>query len=324
MSRLTLPTPRGFRLRTAVCSYGYFLLAPNRWLPDRAELLRPLRLDAGRAVVARIAGPHRAGPLRIDTDARLTRPEIREVKAAVSRMLRLDEPIDGWRRVRPREAARRGFDRLFRSPSLFEDMVKTITGCNVAWRNTITMNQRLCRHFGDPPAADAEPAFPTPQRLARVDPDELNRLARVGYRASRIVRLARRFADGELDPTWFENPARTTEELRRAIASLHGFGPYATANVLQLLGRYEHLPIDTETYRHFEEVHGLPRGDDPKKNHHRIEHHYRRYDPCPFLAYWFELWRQYERRFGDAWTWDRDRHAPNFTALTLQRTAAGR
>ena len=320
MSRLTLPTPRGFRLHKAVCSYGYFLLAPNRWLPTRRVLVRPLTLKRGGAVTVRIRQPGVSAPLRIDTKSRLERDEISEVKAAVARMLRLDEDTSGWRKVRTEEARRRGFDRLFRSPTLFEDMIKTITGCNVAWRNTIAMNRLLCEHFGEPVREGGEEnAFPTPTRLASADAGELNRLARVGYRADRIIRLADDFVQNRLDPAWFEELARTTDELHGAIASLHGFGPYATANVLQLLGRYDRLAIDTETYRHFEQVHGLPRGDDPKKHHPRIERHYRRFAPYQFFAYWFELWRQYEQRFGDAWHWDRDEHAPNFTAVTLQR-----
>jgi 3-methyladenine DNA glycosylase/8-oxoguanine DNA glycosylase len=323
VSRLTLPVPRGFRLHKAVCSYGYFLLAPNRWLPDQRVLVRPLALADGGAVTVRVSQPAVSEPLRIATRSKLHRGEAADVKRSVARMLRLHEDMSGWRKVRPAEARRRGFDRLFRSPSLFEDMVKTITGCNVAWRNTISMNRLLCEHFGETPR-DTDPphrenAFPTPARLAAADPDQLNRLARVGYRAERIIRLATDFAEGRLDPAWFEDPARTTDELHEAIASLHGFGPYATANVLQLLGHYDRLPIDTETYRHFEQVHGLPRGEEPRKNHDRIEAHYRRFAPYPFVAYWFELWRQYEARFGDAWHWGRDEHAPNFTALTMQR-----
>ncbi|MFW5682106.1 MAG: DNA-3-methyladenine glycosylase family protein [Phycisphaeraceae bacterium] len=329
MSRLTLPVPRGFRLHKTVCSYGYFLLAPNRWQPVERVLIRPLLLESGGAVRVRVSQPAVSKPLRIDTRCKLSRAEAASIKAAVGRMLRLHEDLTGWRKVRTEEARRRGFGRMFRSPSLFEDMVKTITGCNVAWRNTISMNRLLCEHYGEPtrdgslggenPEPHSDNAFPTPTRLAGATPQELNRLTRVGYRAERIIRLARDFAEGRLDPAWFEDPARSTDELHDAIASLHGFGPYATANVLMLLGRYDRLAIDTETYRHFEQVHGLPRGDDPQKNHDRIERHYRRFAPYEFIAYWFELWREYEKRFSDARNWGREEHAPNFTAFTMQR-----
>ena len=326
MSRLSLPTPRGFRLSAAVCSYGYFLLSPNRWLPDDQSLLRPLHLPSGRAVATRTTQPGVSKPLRIVTPVRLTRGEVASVKRQLSRMLRLGEDLSGWRKVRPPEAKRQGFERMFRSPTLFEDMVKTITGCNVSWRNTIAMNRKLCEHYGEKPAGFDHPshlehAFPTPAALADAEPRRLNELTSVGYRADRIIRLARGFVDGSHDPAWFEALQRTRDELYAALLALHGFGPYAAANVLQLLGRYDRLAIDTETYRHFEQVHGLPRGEDPKRNHDRIERHYARYAPYQFLAYWFELWDDYQRRLGRADAWDRDEQAPNFTAMQLNRAA---
>ena len=49
-SNLTLPVPPGFDLQAAVCSYGYFILAPNRWDPDTRTFARPLNGRRGRAV----------------------------------------------------------------------------------------------------------------------------------------------------------------------------------------------------------------------------------------------------------------------------------
>jgi len=333
VSRLTLAVPAagggkggGFRLPAAVCSYGYFLLAPNRWEPRDKALHRPLGLASGRAVAIRVTQPRAGGPLQIDTPAKLSRAEIAEVKAKVARMLRLGEDLSRWHRLGPPQARQERFDRMFRSPTLFEDMVKTITGCNVSWGNTILMNRLLCQHFGQPVEAqpDREPAFPTPATLADAKPDQLNKLTKVGYRAQRIIRLARGFVEGELlpgkPPAWFEDPARTSDELYDALLQIHGFGPYAAANVAMLLGHYDRLAIDTETYRHFEQVHGLPRGSTPQRNHDTIERHYAAFAPYQFLAYWFELWHHYQIVVGDAKTWDRDEHAPNFTAVTLRKT----
>ena len=329
-SRLTLAVPqseKGFRLAPAVCSYGYFLLAPNRWEPGDEALHRPLRLSTGRSVATRTTQPRPGGPLRVDVRPRLTPPEIAEVKAKLARTLRLDEDLRGWHKVRPAQAKRERFDRMFRSPTLFEDMVKTITGCNVSWGNTITMNRLLCAHYGEAAGVEKdgndEPAFPTPEALARAKPDRLNRLTKVGYRADRIIRLAHGFVADELlpgkPPAWFEDTARTSDEVYHALLELHGFGPYAAANVAMLLGHYDRLAIDTETYRHFEQVHGLPRGSTPQKNHDRIERHYAAFAPYQFLAYWFELWHHYQLVVGDAKSWDRDEHAPNFTAVTLRK-----
>ncbi len=228
-------------------------------------------------------------------------------------MLRLEEDLAEWRKLHP-EARRRGFGRLIRSASLFEDMVKTITGCNVTWRNTITMNRLMAEKFG-------EGAFPSPAELARLKPSRLKEIARVGYRAERIIGLARRFEEGSLDAAWFESAGRPTEELREGLLAIDGFGPYATANMLQLLGRYDHVPIDTETYRHYCLRYNVDRPAKPTVLDAQIRAHYDRYAPYQFLAYWFDLWRDYERRFGNAWTWDPDTAAGNFTASVLKQTS---
>ncbi|MEM6488443.1 MAG: hypothetical protein AAF677_09295 [Pseudomonadota bacterium] len=139
----------------------------------------------------------------------------------------------------------------------------------------------------------------------------------MGYRAARIVGLARRFESGEVDPAWFESHDRSVEELGEAIRALDGFGPYATANVLQLLGHYERLPIDTETVRLFCKRTGTARPTNDTHLHAAIERRYARYGRHRFLAYWFELWRDYESVMGPSVEWDPDDVASSFTASRL-------
>lgn len=225
-------------------------------------------------------------------------------------MLRVDEDFTVWNRLNP-AARRRGFARTFRSPSLFEDLVKTITGCNVTWRNTMSMNRRLVERVG-------AGAFPSPAQVARLTPSRLKQSCKVGYRAARIISLARAFDRGTLDAAWFESPERSTEELREALLAFEGFGPYAAANALQLLGHYDHLPIDTETYRHYCHVTGVERPENDKQLDPLIHARYDAMRPYQFLAFWFELWRDYERRYGDAWTWDPEVTGANFTATALK------
>jgi hypothetical protein len=78
------------------------------------------------------------------------------------------------------------------------------------------------------------------------------------------------------------------------------------------------LPIDTETYRHYCHIHKLERPKDPATLCHRIEAYYAKFGDYRFKAYWYELWRDYERRFGPAHTWDAEEHGPNFTATNLR------
>ena len=291
-SNLTIPVPRGFNLKTAVCSYGYFILAPNFWDTRAQTFSRPFQAARNRCVYLTISQPgNNRHILRLVCDKKLNPTERNTIKSQVKRMLRVDEDLRDWFKLHP-IAQRRKFGRLFRSPTLFEDIVKTITGCNVTWANTVRMNKLLCEKLG------THGAFPTTKQLAGVTPDWLKANCKVGYRAERIVRLARDIEAGNINMEWFELPERTSEEVYKALLKIHGLGPFAAANVCQLLGHYDRLAIDTETYRHFSQTYGVKRPKDPTKLHPRIEKYYARYKPYQFLAYWFELWRGYEAANG--------------------------
>jgi N-glycosylase/DNA lyase len=138
---------------------------------------------------------------------------------------------------------------------LFEDIVKTICTTNTRWAQTKRMVANLVAAFGEPwPLAPEWRAFPTPAALAAAGEAGL-RAAGLGYRAAAVAELARRVRDGALDPEAWKDPALPEEALRRQVAGLRGVGPYATATLLMLLGRYAHLAIDSElrafTARHY-------------------------------------------------------------------------
>ncbi|MBI1336480.1 MAG: hypothetical protein GC164_05910 [Phycisphaera sp.] len=322
--RITLP-PR-FDLARAVCSYGYFILAPNRWDPLTRVFQRPLTL-VSRGVSPRTrsrrADSHvvtvtlwQSGKtLNVACNRKIDAQERIEVKRQVARILRLDEPPEVFRdfqRLYPR-AKKANFGRLFRSPTLFEDIVKTMTGCNVTWPNTMRMNVLLCEQIGQ------ANAFPSPEELARVRPATLKARCKVGYRAQRIVRLAKDFAEGSINPAWFEDPARTTDELYEALLNIHGIGPYAAHNILQLLGHYDHVAIDSETYRHFRQNHPEVVGQlEGKARDEAIRNFYNKVSPYQFLAYWHDLWVGYEKKAGDARWWEAHVHGPTFTANRMR------
>ncbi len=313
-SRLTLKVPRDFNLQSAVCSYGYFVLTPNRWDNDTQSFCRPLTIGSNNQPVRITIRPDRKSrdALVILCDRKLTPPERDEVKTQCRRMLRTEEDLSEWYALHP-IAKRKRFGRLFRSPTLFEDIVKTITGCNVTWTNTVRMNQLLCERIG------TDGAFPTPEQLAKVRPDRLKTLCKVGYRAERIVRLAREVCNGRLDLSGFENPELNSQEVYQSLLKIHGIGPYAAANICMLLGYYDRLAIDTETYRHFCQTFGVKRPKDPSRLHKQIERHYTRFHPYPFLAYWFELWCGYETANGKPAPQWRPEEAGDFTAAKLNK-----
>jgi 3-methyladenine DNA glycosylase/8-oxoguanine DNA glycosylase len=140
--------------------------------------------------------------------------------------------------------------RVLRSPTFFEDIVKTILTTNTLWSATRRMNLNLIAAFGDPlptSRSDLEglKAFPTAEQIAASSPDVLRQTVRVGYRAPAIYELAARVASGELDVEAFKASTLPTLELRKELLKIRGVGPYAAANLLMILGRSDFIPIDT-------------------------------------------------------------------------------
>jgi 3-methyladenine DNA glycosylase/8-oxoguanine DNA glycosylase len=370
-SRFTIKVPDDYVLARDACSYGYFLLAPAHWDPQTQTYWRVLsindrpvivRIDQSRLRKQAVARPsnspdHRAqwrpgAPLQITTDRTLSRPERIEAEHQISRMLRLDESaatIADFHARDPRFShtsgtLQAGRGRLMRSPTFFEDVIKTVTSCNVAWTSTIIMNARLCAVVGvGGPGSIKSPhpcggkAFPTPRRVAAKGPGILRARCSVGYRDQRIVELARMFerAGGGsrtgksggagasrksrlagIDTAWFEDPATPDDAVHEALIALPGIGPYAAANIMQLLGRYSRLPLDSESLRHAKSVLGWEGTDRALMK--RLHDHYAPMGPDAFRSYWFELWTFYETRRGPSWTWQRETTGKTFTAALLK------
>ncbi len=317
-TKWSITPPGDFVLARDVCSYGYFLLAPNRWDVKTQAFSRVLDVADGPVTVRvtqRTDEPRartRGNPLNVEADRTLSKAERAEVTAALSRMLRLDEDeahVRAFHQLDPRWK-KSGRARLFRSASFFEDVIKTVTSCNVTWPSTVIMNRRLCEVVG------RGGAFPTIQRLAKTRPQTLRARCSVGYRDERIIELARMFAKGELAAEWFEDPARSDEEIRERLLELPGIGPYAAANILQLLGRYAHLPLDTESVRHGKAV--LAMKGSSAAIMKRISKHFEPFGAQRFRSYWFEIWAFYESKRGPSETWEQETTGKTFTAAALK------
>ncbi len=331
---MRIRVPEDYDLKRDACSYGYFLLAPNYWDVKALALSRVLSLPGGPVVVHVSQSAGAGSALRVVPSRTLPRPDRARVERQVTRMLRLDEPGDtiaSFHRADPRWK-KSGRGRLFRSPTFFEDVLKTVTSCNVQWPGTIQMNRRLCEVVGercdlairrgrgeDHPVGAS--AFPAPGDLAGMRPAGLRARCRVGYRDARIVELARLFtlprSRGGIDPDWFEDPGTSEDAIHEALLELPGIGPYAAANILQLLGRYSRLPLDTESVRHGRTFLGLK--GSPAQVMKKVHAHFAPFREHAFRSYWFEMWAFYESKHGKAWTWERETTGRLFTAALLNK-----
>ena len=247
--RLELSARPPFSLQQVINSHGWPQLAPFLWDRSNGELRRVERLASGRVVELRFDPAPNGAAVEVDVD--LSADEQAEAEAKVQWMLGLDQDFSafyattrGEPKLAQAEALAKG--RVLRSPTLFEDVLKTIATTNTTWGGTIRMIDALVRLYGDPlPADPVRRAFPRPEQLAAVNVDSLRAEVKLGYRAPYVLDLAQSIASGALDVEALKDSDLPTPELRKRLLAIKGVGGYAAANLLVILGRYDYVPVDS-------------------------------------------------------------------------------
>ncbi len=185
-----------------------------------------------------------------------------------------------------------GAGRMVRSPTVFEEVVKTICTTNCAWSATERMVGALVEHLGElaPEAPDTGPygrAFPTPQAMAGAGEDFYREVVRAGYRGRYLESLSRSVAEGSLDLESLgeANPEKLPdEELEKRLLELPGVGPYAAAHVMMMLGRYSRLILDSWTRPKYARLAGKESVTEAE-----IKRRFARYGNYAGLAFWLYI-----------------------------------
>jgi N-glycosylase/DNA lyase len=293
--------PEPFDLDLTVRSHGFYALDPWRYDEARRVLGRPLRIAGGRVVYADVAarqGPGRGLVVRVTAAGRLGAAAGAESRAQIRVALGLDEDLGPFyelvRRLSPpaaggarlpelRWAAERGAGRMLRSPTVFEDAVKTLCTTNCTWALTETMVTNLVEALGEEGPLGTR-SFPTPEAMARRPERFYRDRVRAGYRAPFMRALAAAVASGRLDvEAWRASPL-DTDALGRQIARIKGFGPYATEHLLRLLGRHEHLALDSWNRKKLARLRGARR----QPSDRTLRRWYAPYGRWAGLAMWLE------------------------------------
>ena len=288
--RLTLSARPPFSLSAVVRSHGWIRLAPFREDERTGGLTCVERLQSGRVVALLIQ--QASDGVCVEIDGQLSEDETEDVERQVAWMLALNQDSSAFyalARQEPKLAhvEERAQGRILRSPTMFEDTVKTILTTNTSWGGTIRMVEALVSRFAPPlPGDPARHAFPTPDQLAATDVDTLRTVTRLGYRAPYVLELARQVADGTLDLEGLKSSDVPTPELRRRLLAIKGVGDYAAANLLMLLGRYDFLPVDSWALKMVSQewYNGEPVG------RAEVEAAFERWGEWKGLAYWFWDW----------------------------------
>ncbi|WP_242396339.1 DNA-3-methyladenine glycosylase family protein [Anaeromyxobacter oryzisoli] len=304
--------PEPFDLALVVRSHGWYDLPPWRWDPARQVLGRPLRLGSGRLVDAEVAPAERGLAFHAFADGGLSAAESREARAGLGICLALDEDLEPFRALAAglearraagtgkdlpdlRWALARGAGRLLRSPTVFEDAVKTLCTTNCTWALTRVMVANLCDKLGEASPLGSR-TFPTAAAMAARDERFFRDEIRAGYRAPSLLALARANAEGALDLEALRASPLPTEVVAERISALAGFGPYATEHLLRLLGRHGHLALDSWTRPKLARLRG--KRSVPKDA--TLRRWYAPYGEYAGLAMWLEVTADWH---GDRPTW---------------------
>jgi 3-methyladenine DNA glycosylase/8-oxoguanine DNA glycosylase len=278
-----------------IVSHGVASLPPSD-LDEEARILTvtvPLPRAKPRTIRIREGGRNKAGVDVLGpppSDA--LKKALREI---VVEMLNLDEDLSGLYAAlkADRELAwiAAGAGRMFRSPTVFEDVVKTICTTNCTWSATQRMVGALVGELGEESAGRLGRAFPTPAAMASAPEAFYRDVVRAGYRGAYLKTLAADVAAGSLDPELLrEAPPDELpdEEVAARLLALPGVGPYAAAHVMMLLGRHSRLILDSWTRPTYARLNGGRKTAD-----RQIERRFARYGRHAGLVFWLFLTRDW-------------------------------
>jgi len=230
------------------------------------------------------------GKIKIEIKGGKTNRQAEEkILRDVRHILRLDDDLqDFYKRTKTEKPlawiGKQNAGRLLRSPTVYEDLVKTVCTTNCSWALTKKMTANLVEKLGDK-TDDGKNAFPTAEQMAGVSVDFYRNEIRAGYRSAYFAELAEKVANGKINPESWLASDLPTKELKKEMKSIKGVGDYAAENLLKLIGRYDGLALDSWLRSQFYKKHNGEQICHDKQ----IEKHYERFGDWRGLAIWCDM-----------------------------------
>ena len=171
-------------LRRTLASHGVADLPPNEVDAQAGTLTTTLALPRGGARPSGSpAGRKRFA--RVEGSGRRRARAPRRESATCSASTPTCPPSTPWPPpIRTSRWAAAGAGRLLRSPTVFEDVVKTICTTNCAWSATVRMTSALVDRARRRRRRDGRRAFPSPAAMAEAGEAFYRDVARAGYRGA--------------------------------------------------------------------------------------------------------------------------------------------
>ena len=154
MSKIVfIEQPKNFSFRHTIDSHGWLELSPFK--ADRENwFLSYVFTDENAANPTLAAIAENAGKLRIEiADDTISKKFEEKIRRDVRHILRLDDDLsEFYHLIKPEKTlswiAARNAGRLLRSPTVFEDLVKTICTTNCSWALTKKMTANIVEKLG--------------------------------------------------------------------------------------------------------------------------------------------------------------------------------
>jgi len=284
---LTVDVPQNFSFKHTIHSHGWSDLSPFQLDNDNQTLSSVFTDGNGKNPISAVIG-EKNGKLQIEISGANSDEE--KIKRDVRHCFRLHDDFSEFYRLVKKEKstawiAEANAGRLLRSPTVYEDLVKTICTTNCSWSLTRKMVTNLVEKLGESSADGAFRAFPTAAAMANVSADFYREEIRAGYRSQYFAELAESVAVGKLDPESWLDSDLPTKELKREMKKVKGVGDYAAENLLKLIGSYEGLALDSWVRAQFYKKHNA----DVICEDREIENFYEKFGVWRGLALWCDM-----------------------------------
>ncbi len=162
--KFTLPARKPFNFHSVVHSHGWYQLAPFQFDEETNTLCYVLQLASGRVIELKMRDA--VDGVAVETE-KLDKSERKEVETKSGWMFDLDFGLlpllcrCHGHEPKLAQAEALALGRVLRSPTVFEDVIKTILTTNTLWGATRNMTRKLVDEFGAPLEGQAEKrAFP--------------------------------------------------------------------------------------------------------------------------------------------------------------------
>ncbi len=286
---LFLDTPANFSFRHTINSHGWCELLPFELDKENWRLSYVFADENSKnPVSAKIEKTN--GKLKIEIAGEKINKRFQDkILRDARHILRLDDNLSEFYKLIKSEKqlawiSKQNAGRLLRSPTVFEDLVKTICTTNCSWALTKNMVTNLTQKLGRK-TEDGKFAFPTAEAMASVSAEFYKNEIRAGYRSTYFAELAKKVVSGETNPESWLQTDLPTKELKREMKQIKGVGDYAAENLLKLVGHYDGLALDSWLRAEFYKKHNGGEICADKD----IENFYERFGSWRGLAVWCDM-----------------------------------